>query len=150
MKFFNTMIDFLGYNIQYGSYQVIQISLDFIDNFPNKILDKTQLQRFLGSLNYVSKFLQHCTQERKLLNQRLQKIPIPWDIKCTIVVRNIKERIRRIQPLCPIQEKWKKVIMIDSINIGWGDILCQENPEKKDSLEISQSASRLWSTSQTN
>lgn len=62
MKLFKTMIDFLGYNIQCGSYQVIQRSIDFIDHFPDEILDKTQLQRFLGSLNYVSKFLHHCAQ----------------------------------------------------------------------------------------
>ena len=46
MNLFKTMIDFLGYNIQYGSYQVIQRSLDFIDNFPDEILDKTQLKGF--------------------------------------------------------------------------------------------------------
>lgn len=57
MKSFKTMIDFLGYNIQFGSYLVIQRSRDFIDNFLDKILDKTQLERFLRSLNYVSKFL---------------------------------------------------------------------------------------------
>ena len=137
MKLFRTMIDFLGYNIQFGSYQVIQRILDFIDNFPDEILDKNQLQRFLGSLNYVSKFLQHCAQERKLLNQRLQKELIPWNEECTRVVQRIKERTCRIQPLSPIQENWKKVILTDASNIGWGAVLCQENPKQaKSTLNI--------------
>jgi len=40
MKFFKTMRDFLGYNIQYGSYSVIQRSLNFVDHFPDRITDK--------------------------------------------------------------------------------------------------------------
>lgn len=86
MKLFKTMIDFLGYNIQYGSYSVIQRSLIFVDHFPDEITDKNQLQRFLGSLNYISKFLKHCAQERKLLNKCLQKDPIPWNKDCTEAV----------------------------------------------------------------
>ena len=128
------MIDFLGYNIQYGAYTVIQRSLNFIDHFPDRIIDKNQLQRFLGSLNYISKFLKHCAQERKLLNQRLTKDPIPWNEKHTQAVRSIKDRVRQIQPLSPIQEDWKKIIMTDASSIGWGAVLCQENPEKKKEL----------------
>ena len=131
MKLFRSMIDFLGYNIQYGSYGVIQRSLNFVDHFPDEILDKTQLQRFLGSLNYISKFLQHCAHDRKLLNQRLQKDPIPWNKECTEAVRRIKDRFRKIQPLSPIQEDWEKVIMTDASKIGWGAVLCQVNPGNK-------------------
>lgn len=59
MKLFKTMINFLGYNIQYGSYIVIQRSSNFVEHFPDEITDKNRLQRFLGSLNYISKFLSH-------------------------------------------------------------------------------------------
>jgi hypothetical protein len=51
---------------------------EFASKFPDKILDKTQLQRFLGSLNYVSHFIKDCAKDRRLLNQRLQKDPMPW------------------------------------------------------------------------
>lgn len=40
LKLFKTMIDFLGYNIQFGSYGVIQRSLNFVDHFPDEITDK--------------------------------------------------------------------------------------------------------------
>jgi len=124
MKLFRPMIDFLGYNIQYGSYTVIQRSLNFVDNFPDEIKDKTQLQRFLGSLNYISKFIKHCAQERKLLNKRLQKAPIPWSKECTEAVKSIKEKVKGIQPLSPIREDWEKIIMTDASYEGWGAALC--------------------------
>jgi hypothetical protein len=57
---------------------MVQITLqthavEFADKFPDKILDKTQLQRFLGSLNYISHFYKKCAQDRKLLNDRLKE-----------------------------------------------------------------------------
>ena len=78
MKLFQTTIDFLGYVIQYGSYYIMQHSLDFIDKFRDKITDKTQIQIFLDTLKYISKFVKHCAQDRVLLDNRLQKDPIPW------------------------------------------------------------------------
>lgn len=150
MKLFRPIIDFLGYNIQYGSYTVIQRSLSFVDHFPDEIKDKTQLQRFLGSLNYISKFLKHCAQERKLLNKRLQKDPIPWNNDCTQAVRAIKEKVRNIQPLSPIREEWEKIIMTDASYEGWGAVLRQKNPNSKNEIEICQYASGLWAKSQLN
>jgi len=118
MKLFQTMIDFLGYVIQYGSYYIMQHSLDFIDKFPDRITDKTQLQRFLGSLNYISKFVRHCAQDRVLLNKRLQKDPIPWTEDLTEAVRRIKGKIRNISPLSTINEEWPKTIITDASDIG--------------------------------
>ena len=87
----------------------------------------------------------------KLLNQRLQKEPMQWNEECTKAMQNIKEIIHGIQPLSPIQENWKKVIMTDASNVGWGAVFCQENLEKrKDPLEICQYASGLWSKTQMN
>ncbi|KAL6314881.1 hypothetical protein AAG906_029098 [Vitis piasezkii] len=46
---------FLGHHIHQGSITPIQRSLEFADKFPDEIKDKKQLQRFLGSLNYIVK-----------------------------------------------------------------------------------------------
>ena len=56
IKLFQTKIGFLGYEIYQGMIKPIQRSLEFSSKFPAEIKDKTQLQRFLGSLNYVSDF----------------------------------------------------------------------------------------------
>ena len=51
------------------------------------ITDKTQLQRFLGSLNYVSDFYKDVRKQCKLLFNRLKsKPPPPWsDVHTSLV-----------------------------------------------------------------
>ena len=51
INLFQTKIRFLGHNIHQGTIIPIDRSIEFADKFPNHILDKTQLQRFLGCLN---------------------------------------------------------------------------------------------------
>ena len=59
-------------NMGYGRYihKIIQNNYNakiiwIADKFPDEILDKTQLQRFLGSLNYISDFYQNLRQQCK-------------------------------------------------------------------------------------
>ena len=56
MKLFLTQIRFIGFEIYQGKIKPIQIVIEFENKFQDEIKDKNQLQRFLGSLNYVSKF----------------------------------------------------------------------------------------------
>jgi hypothetical protein len=59
IKLFQTNIRFLGYNIHQSKISPISRVIQFADKFPDEILEKTQLQRFLGSLNYVADFYQN-------------------------------------------------------------------------------------------
>ena len=56
IKLFRTKVRFLGYDISKGQIHPIDRAIQFADKFLNVIIDKTQLQRFLGSLNYVADF----------------------------------------------------------------------------------------------
>ena len=56
MSLIQTKIRFLGHYISQGMITPIERSLEFANKFLDKIIDKTQLQRFLGSLNYVLDF----------------------------------------------------------------------------------------------
>ena len=56
IKLFQTRIRFLVFEIYQGTIKPIQWSIEFSSKFSDEIKDKTQLQRFLGSLNYVSDF----------------------------------------------------------------------------------------------
>jgi hypothetical protein len=78
IKFFQTKIRFLGYNIYQGEISPIDRVIKFADKFPDEILDKSQFQRFLGSLNYVVDFYQNLRKQCKPLFDRLQKNPPPW------------------------------------------------------------------------
>ena len=68
MELCRTKIKFLGHNIEDGQIALQQHSMEFADKFPDVILDKTQLQRFLGCLNYVRNFYDGCAIDRSLLN----------------------------------------------------------------------------------
>lgn len=59
MKIFQTRIRFLGHEIDRGTIVPIHRSIEFASKFPNVITDKTQLQRFLGSLNYISDYYEN-------------------------------------------------------------------------------------------
>ena len=60
------------------------------------ILDKTQLQRFLGSLNYIADFYQNLRQQCKLLFDRLRTNPSPWTPAHTTVVQHIKQYVKTL------------------------------------------------------
>ena len=73
---FQTRIRFLSHYISKETITPIERSLVFVDKFPDKILDKTQLQRFLGSLNYVIDFCPNINRISKPLHDRLKKNPV--------------------------------------------------------------------------
>jgi hypothetical protein len=56
IKLFQTKIRFLGFDISEGQICPIDRAIQFVDKFLDIIIDKTQLQRFLGSLNYIADF----------------------------------------------------------------------------------------------
>ena len=77
----------MGHYITHETVTPIERSLVFASKFPNKILDKTQLQRFLGSLNYVLDFCPNINRLAKPLHDRLKKHPVAWFDHHTDTVR---------------------------------------------------------------
>ena len=71
IKLFQTHVRFLGFDIHHSLIKPIDRAIQFADKFPDQIIDKTQLQRFLGSLNYISDFYQNLRQQCKPLFDRL-------------------------------------------------------------------------------
>lgn len=78
MMIFQTKVRFLGHNIEKGKIIPINRSIEFASKFPDIILDKTQLQRFLGSLNYISPFYKNLASDTAILYDRLKKNPSSW------------------------------------------------------------------------
>jgi len=54
MKLFQEEVTFLGHKIKNGQIQVEDHSIEFAKKFPDRILDRKQLQPFLGCFNYLS------------------------------------------------------------------------------------------------
>ena len=59
IKLFQEKIRFLGHNIYQSKTTLIDRAIQFADKFLDEIKDKNQLQRFPGSLNYVSNYYQN-------------------------------------------------------------------------------------------
>ena len=78
IKIFQTKIRFIGFEIYQGTIKPIQRAIEFANKFPEELKDKNQLQRFLGSLNYVTEFYPNLRTLIKPLFQRLKKNFAPW------------------------------------------------------------------------
>ena len=65
IKLFQTKVRFLGYDISEGKIHPIDKAIQFANKFPDVITDKTQLQRFPGSLNYVDDFYKDMRKQCK-------------------------------------------------------------------------------------
>lgn len=144
MVLFQQEITFLGRKISHGRISIMDHSLQFVDKFPDQLKDKVQLQRFLGCLNYVSGFYEHCADDRKLLNQLLRKDRSvkDWTDQHTKAIRKIKAKVRNLPSLHPINEEYLKIVYTDASDEGWGGVLCQESPKQE--LQICKYVSGSW------
>ena len=125
IKLFQTCVRFLGFDIHQGVIKPINRAIQFANKFPNEILDKTQLQRFLGSLNYISNFYQNLRQQCKPLFDRLRTNPHPWTSVHTSVVQEIKKYVLTLPCLGIPTVNSFKIVLTDASNIGYGGILLQ-------------------------
>ena len=147
VSLFQTKIRFLGHHISKGTITPIERSLAFADKFPDKILDKTQLQRFLGSLNYVLDFCPNISRLSKPLHDRLKKKPAAWTDEHTKTVRLIKNSVKCIPCLYLANPALPKVVETDASDIGYGGILKQKENDKE---QIIQYVSAHWNDCQKN
>ena len=131
VSLFQTKIRFLGHYISKGTITPIERSLAFADKFPDKILDKTQLQRFLGSLNYVLDLCLNINRISKPLHDRLKKNPVVWTDEHTKVVKLIKKFVQNIPCLFLTNPALPKIVETDASDLGYGGILKQKENNRK-------------------
>uniref|UniRef100_A0A2N9G9K2 Reverse transcriptase/retrotransposon-derived protein RNase H-like domain-containing protein n=1 Tax=Fagus sylvatica TaxID=28930 RepID=A0A2N9G9K2_FAGSY len=103
-----------------GKISPIDRVIKFADKFPKEILDKTQLQKFLGSLNYVGEFYQSLRKQCKPLFDRLQTNPPPWTSVHTSIVQDIKKYVKTLPCLSIPTINYFKIIEADASDIGYG------------------------------
>jgi hypothetical protein len=149
IKLFQTKVRFLGFNIYQGQIQPIDRAIQFADKFPDVILDKTQLQRFLGSLNYIAEFYQNLRHQCKPLFDRLQKNPPPWTKAHTAIVQLIKSHVKTLPCLGIPSPDSFKIVETDASELGYGGILKQKvTPDSSE--QIVRFYSGNWNPAQQN
>ncbi|GAV91900.1 LOW QUALITY PROTEIN: hypothetical protein CFOL_v3_35285, partial [Cephalotus follicularis] len=100
----------------------IQRFILFAEKFSDIISDKKQLQRFLGSLNYIRDFIPKLQDLCTPLYQRLRKNPPPWTDKHTQLIKQIKIYTKEI-PSSFILTKDVKNLASKQIFAHWQGIL---------------------------
>jgi hypothetical protein len=147
ISLFQTRVRFLGHYICQGTVTPIERSLNFTNKFPDKITDKTQLQRFLGSLNYVLDYYPNISRLSKPLHDRLKTNPIPWSDLHTNLVKQIKKQVQTIPLLHLANPLAPKIVETDASDLGYGGILKQLQDNKE---QIIQYTSAHWNDCQKN
>ena len=97
----------------------------------DEIKDKNQLQRFLGSLNYVSGFYPNLRTYIKHLFQRPKKNHLHLTEEHTRIIKQVKTQVKEIPCLDILHLDAFPIIEIDASNIGYGGILKQDFQKKK-------------------
>ena len=143
IKLFQTHVRFLGFDIHHGLIKLIDRAFQFANKFPDQILDKTQLQRFLGSLNYISNFYQNLRQPCKPVFDRLRTNPPPWTLAHTSIVQKIKKYVKTLPCLGIPSVNSYKIVQKDASNVGYSGILLQRtSPNSPEQIVCFHS--RIW------
>ncbi|KAH0654226.1 hypothetical protein KY289_031904 [Solanum tuberosum] len=149
MVLFQTSIRFLGHDLYQGSYKPICRAIEFSSKFPNEIPDKTQLQRFLGSLNYVADFIPKVRQTCEPLYKRLRKNPIPWGTEQTQAVIQVKALVQTIPCLGIPNPDAFMIVETDASDAGYGGILKQK-VDRESTEQLVRFTSGIWNSAQKN
>ena len=123
INLFQVKIRFLGHYIYQGTITLIQRSIQFANKFPNEIKDKKQLQRFLGSLNYVSDFLKDISHLCAPLRQILKKNPVLWNEKHIKIIKIIKSKVMTLPCLALVDPEAFKIVETNASDVGYGGII---------------------------
>ena len=90
MELFQTKIKFLSQQIENELIKLQEHAIEFANKFPDHIIDKQQIQIFLGCLNYISPYYKNCVAGRKILQERLKKETSPWMNEHTKAIGSLK------------------------------------------------------------
>ncbi|CAI0396089.1 unnamed protein product, partial [Linum tenue] len=96
-----------------------------------QILAKNQLQRFLGSLNYILDFYPNINILCKPLHNRLKKSPPPWSDQHTEIVLQIKRQVQSLPCLHISDPSPSKFVETDASDLRYGGILKQIQNDKE-------------------
>ena len=134
-KIAQTRINFLGLEIENGKILMQPHILTKISQFPSEIKDKTQLQRFLGILNYVEGYVERLAEIRKPLQAKLKKdITFKWEEKDTHYVDKIKKKLVKLPELYHPSESDEMILETDASGEFWGAVLKARNNDKEEKL----------------
>ncbi|GJS69292.1 Orf y [Tanacetum coccineum] len=126
---FKTKINFLGLEIDQGTHSHQKHILEHLHNFPDALIDKKQLQRFLGVLAYAETYIEKLAKMRKPLQGKLKKDVIwNWTQSDTDYIKKIKKNLTVFPKLYLPSNEDSLIIETDASDDIWGGILKAKTP----------------------
>ena len=104
---------FLGMKIANGTCTPEQHVGQSVKDFPEENLSKTQVQQFLGIVNYVREFIPKAAKHINPLTKMLKKTPPLWGSSQTQAIQKLKEILQQLQTLY-IPSQGKKIHQTDA------------------------------------
>lgn len=123
MVLFQTKIKILGHEISNGEIIPINRYVDFTDKFPDVLMEKTQLQRFMGSVNYIANYYKNLAIDCAPLYEHLRKNPPPWSERHTKAICLVKSKVKQLLCLTLVYPHSFKNVETDASDIGYSGIL---------------------------
>jgi hypothetical protein len=130
LEFAKTRIEYLGLILSQGKIEMQEHVLKALSKFPDIILDKKQLQRFLGSLNYIRKFYENQAKDVKCLQKRLSK-EMPWNENMTKAIQIIKKKIQNLPKLHLPDMNYPFILETDASDEVWESVLLQKHSTRE-------------------
>ncbi|GLT32336.1 hypothetical protein SLA2020_070100 [Shorea laevis] len=124
MELSKEYIEFLGMRIGQGKIQLQDHIVKKILDFPDKIEETKELQKFLGILNYARMYIKDLSK----LTGPLYGKPSPkgrkfFNSEDVRLVKRIKDEVKNLPSLTLPLESDYKIVETDSSSEGWGAIL---------------------------
>ncbi|XP_064481043.1 uncharacterized protein LOC135394286 [Ornithodoros turicata] len=121
--------EFLGHQVTAEGIAPLPIKVDAVTNYP-QTRSLHQLRRFLGLVNFYRRFIPHCAETLRALEElrrgnRSASALLPWNPEAHAAFLQIKEDLSRSTMLYHPKHDAPTALMIDASGIAVGGVLQQ-------------------------
>lgn len=132
MCLFQDSIDFPGIHVSQGKIQMQPHVLTKLSEFPNQLKDVKMIQRFLGILNYVHKYIPRLSEKTAPIRQHLH---YSWSSEATKAVQLLKAECQHLPKLKPPGNGFL-ILQIDAYDDFWAAVLFERKGEGENFEEV--------------
>lgn len=132
MLLFQENVDFLGIHISEGRIQMQPHVLTKLSKFPDQLIDKHMIQRFIGIFNYVHKYIPNISEKTAPIRQNING---GWSPEDTKAVQLLKKECQNIPALKPPGNGFL-ILQTDASDNFWAATLLERIGEGESVEEI--------------
>lgn len=142
-KFGVPEITYLGHRFDANGMKADDCKVKAILEMPHPT-DRKALERFLGMVNYLSKFIQNCSECVNVLRGLLKKdVEWVWESHHSKAVENLKRKVASAPVLSLYSPEAPVVLSVDASSVALGAVLLQnDRPVEFASLTLTETQTR--------